>query len=107
MNDALETLAAISVAAGTFFAVVGVLGMLRLPDVYCRLHAAGKVSVFGTSLLALACLFAGVGVWGRELLLIGLLAVAGPVLSHAIGAAAWRLGQRGAGSGGRSAGGEA
>lgn len=32
---------------GLFFFVVGVIGILRLPDVYSRLHASGKVATLG------------------------------------------------------------
>lgn len=86
----LITLAAI--LGGTVFSVAGVLGYLRFPDVYTRLHATGKVGVFGTVLLLLAAvLWAGAGV-GRGLLLIALLMLAGPATSHAIAAAAYRLG---------------
>lgn len=86
----LITLAAI--LGGTAFSVAGVLGYLRFPDVYTRLHATGKVGVFGTVLLlAAAVLWAGAGV-GRGLLLIALLMLAGPATSHAIAAAAYRLG---------------
>jgi multicomponent Na+:H+ antiporter subunit G len=84
------TLAA--VAAGTLFSVVGVLGLLRLPDVYTRLHATGKVGTFGVVLLLIAAVvFTPLG-WSKGLLLILFLLVAGPVVSHALGSAAYRLG---------------
>lgn len=34
-------------AFGLFFSVVGILGLVRMPDVYTRLHASGKVSTLG------------------------------------------------------------
>ena len=81
-----------AILGGTVFSVAGVLGYLRFPDVYTRLHATGKVGVFGTVLLLLAAvLWAGTGV-GRGLLLMALLMLAGPATSHAIAAAAYRLG---------------
>ena len=32
---------------GIGFCVVGVVGLVRMPDLYCRLHASGKVSTVG------------------------------------------------------------
>lgn len=86
----LLTLAAI--VGGTIFSVAGVAGYVRFPDVYTRLHATGKVGVFGTVLLLVATvLWTGAGV-GRALLLIALLMLVGPTISHVIAAAGYRLG---------------
>ncbi|MBK8985985.1 MAG: monovalent cation/H(+) antiporter subunit G [Chloroflexi bacterium] len=79
---------------GTFFSVVGIIGYIRLPDVYTRLHATGKVGVFGVVLLLIAAVAWTPLGWGKGLLLIVLLMVAGPVTSHAIASAAYRLGLR-------------
>lgn len=85
-------IAIIAVLAGTFFSLVGILGFLRFPDVYTRLHAAGKVGVFGVVLLLLAtAVWTPLG-WGRALLLILLLMISAPVTSHAIASAAYRIG---------------
>jgi multicomponent Na+:H+ antiporter subunit G len=82
----------IAIVGGTIFSVAGVLGYLRFPDAYTRLHATGKVGVFGTVLLLVAAvLWTGAGI-GRGLLLIVLLLLAGPTTSHAIATAAHRLG---------------
>lgn len=88
----LDLITLLAIIVGTAFSVAGVLGYLRFPDVYTRLHATGKVGVFGTVLLLVAAvLWTGAGV-GRGLLLIALLMLAGPTTSHAIAAAAYRLG---------------
>lgn len=92
MATLLDLLALAAVLLGTAFSVVGVVGMLRLPDVYTRLHATGKVSVFGVVLLLLAVVVrTPLGV-GKGLVLIVFLLIAGPVASHALGSAAYRLG---------------
>ena len=36
---------------GAFFAVVGAYGIIRLPDVYSRMHAAGMVDTMGISMI--------------------------------------------------------
>ncbi len=39
---------------GTFLMVVAALGLVRLPDVFCRMHAAGKAGTLGISLMILS-----------------------------------------------------
>ena len=80
-----------AVLLGTFFSIVGIVGLVRLPDVYTRLHATGKVGVFGVVLLLVAAVAYTPLAWGKALVLILLLMVAGPVTAHAISSAAYRL----------------
>jgi multicomponent Na+:H+ antiporter subunit G len=88
----LQLIALIAVIAGTFFSIVGVLGLVRLPDVYTRMHATGKVGVFGAVfLLVAAAIWTPLG-WGKAVLLIVLLMISGPVATHAISSAAYRIG---------------
>lgn len=46
------------IVAGALFAVLAALGLLRLPDVYTRMHAASKAGTVGSGLLLVA---AGLG----------------------------------------------
>lgn len=88
----LQAIALLAIVAGSLFSLIGVLGFIRLPDVYTRLHAAGKVSVFGAVLLVVAAvMLESLGV-GKALVLIALLIIAGPAVSHAIASAAYRMG---------------
>lgn len=85
-----EWAAVAAIVAGTVFSLLGILGMVRLPDVFTRLHATGKVSVFGVVLLLVAAgLLTPYGL-GRAAVLIVVLLIAGPVLSHIIADAARR-----------------
>lgn len=92
MNLVLELFAIAVVVIGTAFSVVGVLGFMRLPDVYTRLHATGKVSIFGVVLLLLATVALTPLGFAKGLVLIVLLILGGPATSHALGSAAHRLG---------------
>ena len=92
MQDIAYLLATVAVVVGTAFSVIGILGLWRLPDVYTRMHATGKVATFGVVLLAVAAIFVTPLGWGKALVLIALLLIAGPVVSHAIGSAAYRIG---------------
>jgi len=87
-----QILILILVLIGTSFSILGVLGLIRLPDVYARLHAAGKVGVFGAALLATAVALSAPATASKAILLVVLLIVAGPVVSHALASAAHRLG---------------
>ena len=89
-----EAIAIVAVIIGTFFSVVGVIGYLRLPDALSRLHATGKVGVFGAVFLLIAAAVATPLGWGESLILIFFLMVTGPVTAHAIGSAAYRIGLR-------------
>lgn len=92
MDAILQLLAILAVITGTAFSVLGVLGYVRMPDVYTRLHATGKVGVFGVVLLLLAAAaWTRLGI-GKALVLIAFLMIAGPVTSHALASAAYRLG---------------
>jgi len=92
MSTVLELVAILAIVAGTSFSLLGVVGLLRFPDVYARLHATGKVGIFGTVLLLVAATIWSPLGWGRGLLLIALLMITGPVAAHAIASAAYRLG---------------
>ncbi len=92
MSTLAERFAVVVVIVGTAFAAVGVLGYIRLPDVYTRLHATGKVSIFGVVLLLLATIALTPLGFAKGLVLMVLLVLGGPVTSHALGSAAHRLG---------------
>ncbi len=94
MEEIWLVLAILAVLVGTAFSLVGVIGFIRLPDVYTRLHATGKVSVFGVVLLLVAAtLLTPLGA-GKAAVLILLLILGAPTASHALAAAAWRVGIR-------------
>jgi multicomponent Na+:H+ antiporter subunit G len=92
MDTILQLIAILAVVIGTFFSVVGVVGYVRFPDVYTRLHATGKVGVFGTVLLLIATVAWTPLGFGKGLILILFLLVTGPVIAHAISSAAYRVG---------------
>jgi multicomponent Na+:H+ antiporter subunit G len=92
MEILLQLIAVVAVLLGTGFSVLGVLGYVRLPDVYSRLHATGKVGVFGVVLLLVAAVaWTPLGL-GKGLVLIALLLLSGPVTAHALASAAYRTG---------------
>ncbi|MDZ4768471.1 MAG: monovalent cation/H(+) antiporter subunit G [Chloroflexota bacterium] len=88
----IEILGLVAVWFGVGFCVVGVIGIVRMPDVYCRLHASGKVSTVGLAGLALGAALIMPSA-ALKLLALALFAVLTlPVSTHAIAAAAHRHG---------------
>ena len=79
---------------GLIFILLGVAGVLRLPDFYSRLHAMGKCDTLGVGLVLLAlALYEGFSLSSVKLLLISVfIALANPTATHALGRAALRTG---------------
>jgi multicomponent Na+:H+ antiporter subunit G len=92
MELILQLVALVAVILGTMFSILGVLGLIRLPDVYTRLHATGKVGLFGVVLLLIGdVVFTPLGL-SKGLVLIVLLMIGGPATAHALASAAYRTG---------------
>lgn len=79
---------------GGLVLIIGALGIIRLPDFWARIHAAGMIDTLGSALmLAGMMLQAGLTLATLKLVLIGFfLFIAGPTASHAIANAAWVAG---------------
>lgn len=71
---------------GSFFTIVGAFGLVRLPDVFTRMHAASIVDTAGVGLLILGmALQAGLSLVALKLLfLLALFFFTGPVVTHAL-----------------------
>jgi multicomponent Na+:H+ antiporter subunit G len=106
----MSIVATIFILLGLFFFAVGTVGILRLPDFYTRLQAAGKCDSLAAILvlIGIACHLLGdfslanflVAV--KILLIGGFIFVASPAATHAITAAAlivgvepWTKGKKG------------
>lgn len=75
---------------GLFFGVVGTVGVLRLPDLYTRTHAASKSETLGAVLsLGAAALAFSAGVpTVKTVLLLVFMFLTNPTAAHAIARAA-------------------
>jgi multicomponent Na+:H+ antiporter subunit G len=85
---------ALLVAIGAFFLLVGTVGLLRLPDVYNRLHATSKATTLGAASVFLAgfVYFGPQGAGLTCLLGIAFLFLTAPTGGHVISRAAHRMG---------------
>lgn len=81
---------------GSFFTIVGTLGLVRMPDVFTRMHAASVTETLGVGFLILGmCLQAGVGLVTLKLFfLLALFFFTAPVVTHALAQACMHEGIR-------------
>ncbi len=96
MEQALQYLSWVLIASGSVVVVVGALGLIRMPDVFTRMHAAGMIDTMGaTLLLAGMALTAGLSLVTLKLLVLWLLFIfTSPVAGHALARAALYAGVR-------------
>lgn len=94
MQLILEIVVSFFVVFGAFFMLIGSIGMIRLPDLFMRLHAPTKSSTLGLgSFLIAAMIFAAMhGRFGFAELLITLFAfITAPVSANLMAQAAIHL----------------
>lgn len=97
MSSLVEWMVALLLFIGAFFIVISGIGLVRLPDLFMRLHAPTKASTLGMGCLLLASmLFAAQhGRFGLAELLITLLAfITAPVSANLLAQAAIHLNLR-------------
>ncbi|WP_422023909.1 monovalent cation/H(+) antiporter subunit G [Pyruvatibacter mobilis] len=92
----LDIASGLLLAAGCFFVLIGAIGVLRLPDFYTRMHAAGVTDTLGAELILLAMILQA----GFSLVTVKLIAIlfflffTSPTSTHAVANAAWTAGLR-------------
>jgi len=77
-------------AGGAFFAVVGAVGLVRLPDLYSRAHATSKSETLGAvlSIAAVAVVYQDGLTTVKAVLLLLFMFLTNPTAAHAIARAA-------------------
>ncbi len=86
----VDALSWICILGGLFFIVVGAIGVMRMPDIYTRLHAAGMTDTMGAGLMLIGLTFqAGFTLVAVRLVLIWLfLLFTSPIGTFALARAA-------------------
>lgn len=82
------------IVLGSFFIVAGAAGMLRMPDLFTRMHAASVIETLGATLLVVGLMLqAGFTLISAKLIFVLLLFFfTGPVAAHALAQAALHAG---------------
>lgn len=91
----MDVVSAVLLLSGSFFALVAAIGVVRLPDLLSRMHAATKPQVIGLMLvvLGLAARLRSFEVLGFLLLIVAAQMATAVVSSHMVGRASYRAGQ--------------
>ena len=84
----------IFIVCGVVALLIGSLGLLRLPDVYCRIHAVGMIDTAGASFIILGMIIhEGFTLVSVKLVLIGVfLFFTSPIATHAVAQVAHKSG---------------
>jgi len=87
-------IAALAIVAGGVFGLLAGVGMLRLPDLYTRMHAASKAGLVGAGLtfVGIAIAAGDSSIVLRAVLGIVFLALTTPVSAHLLARAAIKAG---------------
>jgi len=96
VSSIVDVLSWASLLAGSFFYAVGMMGLLRMPDLFTRLHAFSVAETLGVGFLILGMVLqAGFSLVTVKLLFIlGVIVVTAPVASHALARAALHDGEK-------------
>ncbi len=96
MSEAQTILAVLLTLFGLALMFTGSLGLLRMPDFYCRSHASGKADTLGIVVLLLGlAVYEGFTLTAGKLIVGTLfIGLTNPVLAHAMARAAMRFGLR-------------
>lgn len=80
--------------SGSFFYVIGSIGLVRMPDVFTRMHATSVSDTFGAFLMLAGMLLqAGISLVSLKLaVIIAIILYTGPVATHALARAARHAG---------------
>lgn len=94
-DTVMDVLSAVLLMTGSFFALIAAIGVVRLPDLLSRMHAATKPQVIGLMLvvLGLAARLRSVEVLGFLLLIVAMQMLTAVVSSHMVARASYRSGQ--------------
>ncbi len=94
MSIVLDGLSWVLLTAGAGFYVIGAYGLMKMPDVFTRMHAASVSDTFGASLILVGMMFQTMDplVLVRLVIILALLLYTGPVATHALAQASLTAG---------------
>src|SRR5690606_8370439 len=91
MMEIAQYIAGFLMLLGALFSLIAAIGILRLPDLYTRMHAASKAGTLGSGLMlfAIAVVAFDAAVILRALAGFAFLLLTGPVSAHLLARAAF------------------
>ncbi|MEM6461282.1 MAG: monovalent cation/H(+) antiporter subunit G [Pseudomonadota bacterium] len=96
MNGFVAIIVAIMLIVGSAFTLIAALGLIRLPDVYTRMHAASKAGTLGSGvvLIALGIQSGDPGTLTRSLAGVAFFILTAPISAHLLAKASYAVGYR-------------
>lgn len=95
MNTIVEILISFFILIGAFFALVGSIGLARLPDFFMRMHGPAKATTLGVGGIIIGSVIffstQGKGLSLHELLIAMFLFITAPVSAHIVAKAALHM----------------
>ena len=90
LTDLAEIISWACIILGSFFCIVGGIGLLRLPDLFSRMHGAGITDTLGAGLIITGLIFhSGLSLVSAKLfLIVFFLYLTSPTSTHAVAKAA-------------------
>lgn len=87
-------IACLLMGVGLIFLIGSLIGMLRLPDFYSRIHASGNSETLGTMLVFLGlAVYNGVSITSAKIIIVFLFVFIGnPIGSHILSKTAYKTG---------------
>ena len=84
LDLSIQIISIISFVGGVFFILTGSIGLIRLPDVFSRIHAAGMIDTAGSAFIILGmCLQSGFSLVTAKLIFIGIfIFFTSPITGH-------------------------
>ena len=94
MEMLILILSGLSIFIGVVAMLIGSLGLMRLPDVFCRIHAVGMIDTAGASFIILGMIiYEGFTLVTVKLLFVGIfLFFTSPIATHAVAQVAHKMG---------------
>ncbi len=90
----IEWIAAFLLISGSLFMLVAAIGVIKLSDVYMRMHAITKAASLGAILMlaAVSLIYVQWIVWVEALMVVVFVILTAPIASHMIAKAAHKTG---------------
>lgn len=91
----IELIVVMLLLVGSVISLIAAIGLLRLPDVFIRMHASTKAGTLGIELVMVACAlhFNEPAAWLKAAIVVLFIVITAPVAAHMLGRAAYRLGE--------------
>ena len=94
LDISIEIISITSLVIGVFFILTGSIGLIRLPDVFSRIHAVGMIDTAGIGFIIFGLLvYSGFTIVSIKLLILGFVLIfTSPISGHAVAISAKKTG---------------